>query len=359
MSEDIESLRQRIDAVDIAIIERLNERLNLVAKVGSIKERDERTVYAPGREEAIFQKLAILNKGPLSETAIRSIYREIISTSLALQKATLVAYLGPEVTYTHQAALKNFGSSIHYQPFTSINDVFTAVEKKEADYGVVPIENSTEGAVFHSFDKFAESDLKITAQVFLKIEHALLSESPIDKIETVLSKDQALGQCRGWLQRNLPHAQLKSVSSTAEAVQQATGSPGTAAIASKLAGEFYNLPLIKGNIQDSVDNVTRFLVISPTASSPPSKKGEDRTSLLISINDEVGALQKALTLFSVRGLNLTKIESRPSRRKIWDYHFFIDFIGHYQDGKVQSLIADLERLCHSVKWLGSYPNATE
>ena len=179
----------------------------------------------------------------------------------------------------------------------------------------------------------------------------------MEKIETVLSKDQALGQCRDWLRRNLPQARLKAVSSTAEAVQQAAKARRTSAIASTLAGELYNLPVRKRSIQDSLDNMTRFLVIS-SSSSPPSEKGEDRTSLLLSINDEVGALQKALSLFSARGINLTKIESRPSRRKAWDYHFFIDCIGHYQEATIQSLIADLKRLCQRVKWLGSYPNVT-
>lgn len=357
MSTALEFLRKKIDTVDATIIERLNERVSLAAEIGRIKKRDAKAVYAPSREERIFQKLLSLNKGPLDETSIHAIYREIISASLALQKDTLVAYLGPEATYTHQAALKNFGSSVRYQPLPSIPDIFAAVEKKESDYGVIPIENSTEGAVFHSLDMFAESDLKIIAQVYLKIEHALLSKTPMEKIETVLSKDQALGQCRDWLRRNLPQARLKAVSSTAEAVQQAAKARRTSAIASTLAGELYNLPVRKRSIQDSLDNMTRFLVIS-SSSSPPSEKGEDRTSLLLSINDEVGALQKALSLFSARGINLTKIESRPSRRKAWDYHFFIDCIGHYQEATIQSLIADLKRLCQRVKWLGSYPNVT-
>lgn len=352
---DLESLRCKIDTIDQEILERLNERTRLVMRIGEIKGRSSNIFYVPSREEEIFQKLLAVNQGPLDEIAIRSIYREIISASIALQKKIAVAYLGPAATYTHQAALKNFGSSLDYHPLASIYDVFTSVEKGEADYGVIPIENSTEGAVFHSLDMFAESDLKIVAQIYLNIEHCLLSESPLKDIRIVLSKDQALGQCRDWLRRNLPQAQLKDISSTAEAVKQAKKLPHAAAIASELAGEIYGVAVVEKGIQDKGNNVTRFLVIGKE-SLTVSRSGEDKTSLLISVNDEVGALQKALEPFNTRGINLTKIESRPSRRKAWDYHFFVDFIGHYEDAHVQEAIKDLKRACPQIKWLGSYPN---
>ena len=352
---DLESLRQKIDTIDQEILRSLNERIRLVVQIGKIKGQKADGFYVPSREEEIFQKLLSINQGPLDEMAIRSIYREIISASIALQKKILVAYLGPAATYTHQAAMKNFGSSLDYRSFASITDIFTAVEKGEADYGVIPIENSTEGAVFHSLDMFAESELKIIAQIYLNIEHCLLSQSPLEELEIVLSKDQALGQCRDWLQRNLPRAQLKEVSSTAEAVKQAKTLPHAAAVASELAGDIYGVPIVKKGIQDKGNNVTRFLVIGQPPLTP-SVSGNDKTSLLISINDEAGALQRALEPFSTRGINLTKIESRPSRRKAWDYYFFVDFIGHYEDTQVQEAIENLKRVCPQMKWLGSYPN---
>lgn len=352
----LETLRQKIDAIDVSIIEQLNARVQLAAQIGSLKQEAAHEVYVPSREEEVFQKLLSLNRGPLDETAIRAIYREIMSASIALQKALFVAYLGPEATYTHQAAIKNFGSKVAYKALSSIQDVFTAIEKGEADYGVIPIENSTEGAVFHSLDMFAESELKIAAQIYFPIEHCLLSRTPLEAIQTVLSKDQALGQCRNWLHRHLPNAQLQAVASTTEAVKQAHTLPAAAAIASALAAELYDLPIIKKSIQDRMPNVTRFLVIAKK-SAPPSHNGEDKTSILISIQDEVGALHNALIPFHTRNINLTKIESRPSRRKMWDYHFFIDFIGHYETPPIQALMVDLKQVCPQVKWLGSYPNA--
>lgn len=351
---ELDHIRAEIDRIDIEIVQRLNARIRLASEVAKAKSKTGAPIYVPSREEQVFQKLAALNEGPLTESAIRSIYREIISAMIALERKLIIAYLGPEATYTQQAAIKNFGTSLTYHPMGTIPDVFTAVEKGEADYGVIPIENSMGGAVFHSLDMFIDSDLKIVSQVYLEIEHCLISHAKPETIKKVISKDQALIQCREWLARNLPHAQFLESDSTAKAVQRAGQEEGVAAIASALSSELYHVPIQARGIQDRVDNVTRFLVIGKGGSAITGD-GMDKTSIVISVSDSVGALEKALQPFSARGINLTKIESRPSRMKAWDYVFFIDFIGHWDDPKVRETIADVKQSCVMVKWLGSYP----
>ena len=314
----------------------------------------------PGREEALLKKLVERNAGPLTEQAIRTIYREIISASIATEVSLKIAYLGPEVTYTHQAALQHFGSSVTYQPARSIAEIFSLVEHRQAHYGVIPIENSTEGVVVHSFDLLAETNLKIVAQTYLPIEHSLISDSTLDAVKQVYSKDNALGQCRQWLSRHLPYAEWVATESTTQAIQDTKKVPGRAAIAGKLAARWYQVPIIAENIQDKTDNVTRFLIIGKAEQNPskPLGSGHDKSSYLFSLHDKPGALQHALQPFSKQSLNLSKIESRPSRKKPWDYYFFIDVIGHHQDPAMEQALAELKPLCAFVKWLGSYPNTT-
>lgn len=357
MNDSLLPHRQRIDAIDAQVIALLNERLGEAASIGRIKKESGAAIYVPEREEEVLRKVQSHNAGPLPEKALRAIYREIMSAAIALEKTTTIAYLGPAATFTHQAAMAKFGASLEYRAYSSISDVFSAVERKDADYGVIPIENSTEGAVFHSLDTLVDSDLKIVSQVYLPIEHCLLSEGSLADITEVCSKDQAIGQCRGWLQINLPKARLTDTASTAHAVQLVKNRPQAAAIASALAGEMHGVPLVARGIQDKSDNITRFLVVGRNA-SPVKGGGENKTSLVISINDEVGALQKAIEPFSSRRINLCKIESRPSRKRPWDYYFFIDIIGHHEDADVQAALSELRRFCPLVKWLGSYPNAT-
>lgn len=352
---DLDALRQKIDLIDQEIVDRLNARVKLASEIGHIKLREGKAVYVPSREEEVFGKLAANNPGPLTAKAIRSIYREVISAAIALEKPMQVAYLGPEATYTHQAALKNFGSSLDYMPLSSVPDVFTAVSRGDADYGVVPIENSTQGTVISSLDMLVEAGLTIVAQIHMEIAHSLISQSPLKGIRSVHSKDNALGQCRQWLARMLPGVELVECSSTAAAVQLAAGDASVAAIGSRIAADVYNVPIVHENIQDKTDNVTRFLVIGkhPT---PKLGNNRDKTSLVFTLRDEPGALLKALLSFSTRGINLCKIESRPSRRRAWDYYFYVDIIGHREDPHVAEAIAELERLCPMIKWLGSYPN---
>jgi chorismate mutase/prephenate dehydratase len=357
MSEisNLKEHRDAIDEIDREVVRLLSERVQHAGEIGQIKRANGADYYDPSREAQVMKKLAQLNPGPLSNQTLWAIYREVISASIALEKKLTIAYLGPEATYTHQASIRNFGVSLNHRAMKTIPDVFAEVERGTADYGVIPIENSTEGAVFHSMDMLVDSDLLICSQVYLPIEHCLVSQSPLAEIKEVHSKDQALGQCRDWLRRNLPNAVLVDVNSTAAAAEIAKQRPGVAAVASALSAELYDLNIVERGIQDKSDNVTRFLVVGKTQAKPLGG-GRDKTSLVISLNDESGALGKALQPFASRGINLSKIESRPSRKKAWDYYFFIDLIGHYQDAEVQLAIAELQQHCPLVKWLGSYPN---
>jgi chorismate mutase/prephenate dehydratase len=359
-SDPLQPIREQIDVHDREIVRLLNERLTLACEIGRLKRSAGGQIYVPEREDAVLRKVAALNQGPIKNEALQAIYREIMSAAIALEKPLQIAYLGPEATYTHAAAIKKFGASVDYQPIATIGDIFTAVEKGEADYGIIPIENSTEGSVREALDGFVESELKAVAQIYLEINHALISATPMEKIEKVYSKDQALAQCRAWLQRHLPHAQLIDTASTAKAVEVAKTEPGAAAIAAELAAQVQDVPVLAKNIQDRNDNTTRFFVIGKKASGPVGG-GRDMTSFVISLGEAAaansGALMKMLTPFSSRGLNLSKVESRPSKRRPWDYLFFIDVSGHHDDAAMKAALEELRAFCPLVKWLGSYPAA--
>ncbi len=356
----LEEHRKRIDELDEKIILLINERTRIAVEIGKQKLAVGKTVFDPRREAQVFRKVLGLNEGPLREEALKGIYREIISGNYALQQTVRIAYLGPAATFSHEAALKQFGNSMVYVPMASINDVFAEVDKGEVDYGVIPIENSAEGVVFqslHSFDILVGSDLKIVSQVYLPIVLNLISNSPLEEVERVYSKDQAIAQCRGWLRRHASQAERVEASSTSEAVRIAATEEGSAAIASAQAAKEFGLPIIGESIQDMNKNVTRFLVIGREYDSPgPVGEGNDKTSFVLSIPDKPGALQKCLQPFSDRNINLVKIESRPSRMKAWEYWFFVDVIGHIEDGKIQEVYRELQEICPMVKWLGSYPN---
>ena len=358
---DLQAIREQIDQLDGQLVKLLNERLTLAAEIGKLKRSQGGQIYVAEREDAVLRKVTAQNQGPIKQQALRAIYREIMSAAIALEKPLVIAYLGPEATNTHAAALKKFGASVDYRAMATVSDIFTAVEKGETDYAVIPIENSTEGSVREALDSFIESDLKIVAQIYLEISHALISNSRLEDIERVYSKDQALAQCRHWLQRYLPHARLIDAPSTSRAVQLAKEEPGSAAIAGELAAEHYGVPILERNIQDKADNTTRFFVIGRKPSGPVGG-GKDITSFAISLGDQAsahpGALLKMLMPMAERGINLSKIESRPSKKRPWDYYFFIDVTGHYEDASMKEALAELQRFCPLVKWLGSYPAAT-
>jgi chorismate mutase/prephenate dehydratase len=353
-------IREKIDALDAQLVDLINQRLALAGEIGRIKRLTGGEIYVPEREDAVLRKICAQNAGPIKTEALRAIYREIMSAAIALEKPLLIAYLGPEASNTHAAAIKKFGASVDYHAMGAITDIFTAVEKGEADLAVIPIENSTEGSVRETLDSFDESELKIVGQIYLEINHALISQSPLDQILRVYSKDQALAQCRNWLQRNLPHAQLLDATSTSRAVQIAKGDPGAAAVAGELAADTYGVPVVARNIQDRSDNTTRFFVLGRKPAGPVGG-GKDVTSFLISLGDEAsahsGSLLGMLKPFAQRSINLSKIESRPSKKRPWDYNFFIDATGHFDDAPMKEAVAELKKFCSRVKWLGSYPAA--
>jgi chorismate mutase/prephenate dehydratase len=346
--------RKAIDKLDAQIVRLLNERTRHVLAIGEIKLKAGEEIYAPHRERAVLQRISRLNAGPMTSGQIHAVYREIMSSALALEKSLSIAYLGPEATFTHQAAIRRFGSSLRYAAQKTIADVFTEVSKHRADYGVVPVENSTEGVVTHTLDMFVDSELKIVSQIVLRVQQCLMSNSPRDGIRKLYVHPQSLAQCRGWIQNHLPRVEIVETSSNARSAELAAGEKGSAAIGGLIAAEKYRLAVLEQDIQDNAANATRFLVLGRQC-SPPS--GDDRTSLMVSISHKVGALHHALAAFRRHRINLTKIESRPSKRKAWEYFFFIDCDGHIQDRKVASAIELLNKECSYVKVLGSYPNA--
>ena len=346
--------RKAIDKLDAQLVKLLNERTKHVLAIGEIKLKAGEEIYAPHRERAVFHRVCKLNAGPMSNDSLRAIYREIMSCALSLEKSMTIAYLGPEATFTHQAAIQRFGSSLLYSAQKTIADVFAEVSKNRADYGVVPVENSTEGVVTHTLDMFVDSDLKVVAQIVLPVQQCLLSNARRSEIKKLFAHPQSLAQCRGWIQNHLPHVEIIETSSNARSAELAAKERNTAAIAGVLAAEKYGLPVLELDIQDNAANATRFLVLGRQC-SPPT--GDDRTSLMVSIAHKVGALHHALAAFRRNRINLTKIESRPSKRKAWEYFFFIDCDGHMHDRKVTKAIEQLELECSFVKVLGSYPNS--
>lgn len=355
---NLDDIRRQIDTLDHDLLDLLNRRAELVHQVGIVKKRDGLQIYAPEREDALLRRLIEMNQGRLPEKSVRAIFREIMSAALALEDDLKIAYLGPQGTWTHQAAIKKFGHSVNYSPQPNFSDVFDQVTRRVADYGVVPIENSTEGAVSHTLDLFVDSPLHICAQILLRIENNLMAVIPRDQIKTLYSHPQVFGQCRGWIHKNFPEAELVEVSSTTKAAQIAhdQADQGAAALGGALAAEMYGLTVLEEHIQDRATNTTRFLVIGEKT-CPPT--GKDRTSILFAIHDRPGSLVKALQAFDHFHINMSKIESRPSKRRDWEYIFYVDLSGHCDDTEVSEALRVLSDHCSFVKLLGSYPDTEE
>jgi chorismate mutase/prephenate dehydratase len=350
---DLSHLRKKIDGLDARIIELLNDRAAITLSIGHEKIKNKKPIYAPERESDVIKRIKALNNGPIKDEAVEAIYREIMSASLNLEKPLRIAYMGPEATFSHLASLKKFGSSVGHVACDNVAEVFHKVESGDCDYGVVPIENSIEGVVTHTMDLLVDSDLKICSQVLLDVTHHLMAKGSLSQVKEIYSHPQILGQCRQWLMKNMPKAHLIPVVSSTKAAQMVVNKKNAACIASQVAASLYKLTILKKNIQDSAHNITRFLVIS-TMDVPPT--GRDRTSLVFSIKDRVGALHAMLTPFMKHKINLTKIESRPSKKKAWDYYFFVDCEGHQNDPQVARALAQLEGMCKFLKILGSYPD---
>ena len=356
--QSLQTPRKEIDKIDDEIVRLLNERAQYVIKIGKLKKASDTqaNLHTPAREAEIMERLCKVNPGPFPNDALRAVYREIMSGSLALEGPVKVAYLGPRATFTHLACIRKFGSSAQYVPQTSIKDVFDEVERGRADFGVVPIENSTEGVVNHTLDMFIDSNLQIYGEVLQEVSHHLLSKSDsLKAVKKIYSHPHAIAQCRQWLETNMPEVPLAEVHSTARAAEICTEDPSAAAIASELAGQIYGLKVLKPRIEDNINNYTRFLVLS---SKTPERTGKDKTSVMLSVKDKVGALYDLLRPFASHGTNLTKIESRPSRRKAWEYIFFIDLEGHIEEDRVKRALAEIKSRCLFLKVLGSYPAHT-
>ena len=358
MSADdkLAGLRNRIDTLDKQIQELINARAECAREVAEVKsaEGEDTHFYRPEREASILRRVKERNAGPLPNEEMVRLFREIMSACLALEKPLTVAYLGPAGTFTQAAALKQFGHSVQTLALDSLDDVFREVAAGAADYGVVPVENSTEGVISHTLDLFQQSQLTICGEVELRIHHHLLASRSDVKITRVLAHQQALAQCRGWLEANLPDAEHVAVGSNAEAAQLVSADENAAAIASDMAAELYGLAIVEPNIEDQPDNTTRFLVIGPQAALP---SGDDKTSLLISVNNKPGSLYKMLQPIAQHKISMTRIESRPSRQALWEYVFSIDVDGHRDDAAVASVLVALENEAFAVKVLGSYPKA--
>jgi chorismate mutase/prephenate dehydratase len=353
-NESVDALRKKIDQIDETLLELLNERASLAVEIGHQKRLNNEEIYVPSREKQVLDRLAQLSRGPLSEAAIRSVFRQVIGSCRSLELPLKIAFFGVEASYSHLAARERFGATAAFVPTTTISEVFQDVTQRRADYGVVPVENSTEGVVAHTLDLLVDSDLQICGEIFLDIHHHLLSKSGRkEEIKKVVSHSHALAQCRQWLALHLPRIAVEAVASTAHAAMMAAEDDGLAAIASNLAGEIYGLGLVASNIEDQSNNITRFLAIGYSESKPGVK---DKTSLVFSVKDEPGILYRMLEPFAASSINLSKIESRPIKNKPWEYMFFLDLKGHKEEPRVKQAIQQLEEKSVFLKVLGSYPS---
>ena len=353
MKNKLLEYRNKIDDIDKKILNLLNDRANCAVEIGKIKQSSS-AVYVPSRETEVINNLIKNNKGPLNKQDISDIYREIISVCRGMESKLKVSYLGPKATFSYQASLKLFGSKADFIPIRRLADVIEEVEKQRADYAVVPIENSNEGSVNTTLDELVGTNLKVVNEINMRISHCLLSKTKIENIKVVYSHHQALSQCSNWLHKNLPNAEIFPVNSTAQAAQLASKNSKAAAISSEVAAQIYNLNILVKSIEDSKDNWTRFFVLGHKTLN---KTGNDKTSIIFTIKDKVNTLYNILSEFSKNNINLTKIESRPTKKKVWQYIFFIDFEGHISTKKVSDTIEKIKEHCVFLKVLGSYPKA--
>jgi len=359
MSEQskLKSIRDNIDELDKKIQSLINERAACAQQVAEIKIKSGETdhFYRPEREAQVLRGIEERNQGPLGDKEMARLFREIMSACLALERPLKVSFLGPAGTYNHMASVKHFGSYIEEQAVNNIEEIFQVVETGQAHFGVAPIENSTEGVITHTLDLLINSTLQICGEVDLRIQHNLISnETDLKDIKKVFSHQQSLAQCRRWLDLNLPNAEMYAVRSNAEAVRLSKNEKASAAIAGQMASEIYDVPVLFPDIEDEADNTTRFIVIGKNAVTP---SGDDRTSLLITTNNKPGALHELLKPLAKRNIGMSKIESRPSRRGVWEYVFFIDIDGHKDDKLVADALTEIEHESAMVRILGSYPKA--
>ena len=355
-SSELGELRAGIDSVDEEIVRLLDRRARLARRIGEIKQKNGLQAYAPARERAVLNRVTALSTGDFPRGGLEEVFREIISSSISLEARLKIAYLGPEATFTHEAALRSFGASVELEPQATVAEVFTRVERGEAEHGVVPVENSMEGTVTHTLDELMNSPLKICGEVYLSVSQNLISkESSLERVKVVCSHPMALSQAATWLRHELPEARLEEVESTGEAAWRAAREPGVAGVGSILAAEAHGLNVLARNIQDARTNATRFIVLGRAWAG---RTGKDKTSVVFSVKDRPGVLRDALAAFAGEGINLTRIESRPSRKRAWTYVFFADFQGHPEEGRVARALQALEEHCPYVSLIGAYPEVS-
>jgi len=353
---DLQELRRQIDALDEKIVELLNKRAEIVVQIGKIKHAHQAPIYSPDRERAVLEKICKINRGPLPNSALQAIWRELMSASFALEKPMRIAYMGPEGSFSHLAATEKFGASVEYEAVADIRGVFDEVMRGRADFGVVPFENATGGGVIDTLDAFIDSDVKICAEINRAIHHNLLANCPLEQIERVYSKPEVFAQCQRWLGETGLAGKTIAVASTSKAAELAAGEEHAAAVGSALAAELYGLRIVTANIEDNPNNATRFVVVGRRPAEPT---GDDKTSLMFITAHKAGALADVLMVFKQNRINLTFIESRPSRKRNWEYYFFVDAEGHMKDEAMATAVAEARTHCLELKVLGSFPRAPE
>ena len=352
----LDNLRKRIDEIDHHLVKLINERAQIVVDVGKLKNQTGGQIYAPDREKEVLEKIVKANKGPLPDKCLTAIWRELMSGSFFLERPLRIGYLGPGGSFSHNAAMLKFGQSVEYEPLADIVSIFSEVSKGHCDLGLVPIENTTGGGVIETLDALIDSDVQICAEVLMAIHHNLLGNCRIEDIETIYSKPEVFVQCRNWLSATFKEAQTFPVASTAKAAQIASKEANAAAIGSTIAADLYGLKVVCENIEDNPNNRTRFLVIGREDARPT---GDDKTAVLFSTSHKAGALADVLDVLKRYNINLTNIESRPSKKREWEYYFFMDFLGHRTEENVQKGIEEARKHCLQLSILGSFPKANE
>jgi len=353
--KSVKQIREKIDKIDQKLVKLLNQRAALAVDIAAVKQKTGSPIFLPARENEILKRVEALNKGPLPDEPLKNIFREIFSATRSVERKIKVASLGPAGTFSNLAAMRMFGSSCVHTLEPSFEAVFRDVEKGVADFGVAPVENAIEGEIGQTLDLFMDSDVNIYGELYYRINHNLLSKAKsMDKIKTLYTHYMPLGQCRRWVAQNLPGARVIETSSTSEAAKMAAKDASSAAIGALEAAKIYGLPVLAGNIEDKPGNQTRFFIISKSKSP---RSGKDKTSIMFSISDAAGALSKILRPFAAKGLNLSKIQSRPTKKENWQYVFFIDFDGHRDDPDVKWALNKVKSQTIFLKTLGSYPNA--
>jgi chorismate mutase/prephenate dehydratase len=352
----LEELRKRIDELDCQLVKLLNERARVVVEIGKLKNKTDKPVYAPDREKDVFARIIKANEGPLPDKCLIAIWRELMSGSFVLERPLRIGYLGPAGSFSHNAAMLKFGQSVEYEPLADISSIFDEVSKGHCDLGLAPVENTMGGGVIETLDALIDSDVKVCAEVLMAIHHNLMGNCSLQQVEKIYSKPEVFAQCRNWLSATFKGTQTIPVASTARAAQLAAEEPKAAAIGSTVAAELYGLRIICENIEDIANNVTRFLVISREDAKPT---GEDKTAILFSTAHKAGALADVLDIFKRYDINLTNIESRPSRKRQWEYYFFVDFLGHRTEKHIQEGLGESKKHCLQLSILGSFPRAME